>query len=145
MFSLKPHIEFQYFWLRMNDIHQAGPKIDVRLLGYLKFTSTYSVKSWFDSKLHFATNSTWSKISLKEIRLFIIHSEKKKTEHVTMKAILIHALSVESEFLIKNSIFPWKSELAWIWKFLRKSDYFWLFLSARILATLVTKLSLSFL
>ena len=24
-----------------------------------------------------------------------------------------------------NSIFPWTSELAWIWHFLRKLDYFW--------------------
>ena len=75
----------------------------------------------------------------------VIHSESWKTEQVTMKANFIYFCSVESEFVIKNSIFPWTSELAYIWHFLRKLDYFWLFLSTLVLATLVTKLSLSFL
>ena len=37
------------------------------------------------------------------------------------------------------------SKLLWIWHFLRKLDYFWLFLSTLELATLVTIVSLSFL
>ena len=51
-----------------------------------------------------------------------------------MKANFIHTWSVESEFVIKNSIFPWKSELSWIWQFFfRKLDLFWLFLSTLVL------------
>ena len=65
--------------------------------------------------------------------LSVIHSESRKTKQVTMKANFIHTWSVESEFVIKNSIFPWTSELAWIWHFLRKLDYFWLFLSTLVL------------
>ena len=57
--------------------------------------------------------------------LSVIHSESRKTEQVTMKANFMYFWSVESEFVIKNSIFPWTSELAWIWHFLRKLDYFW--------------------
>ena len=54
-----------------------------------------------------------------------VHSESRKTEQVTMKANFIYFWSVKSEFVIINSIFPCTSELAWIWHFLRKLDYFW--------------------
>ena len=46
--------------------------------------------------------------------LSIVHNSSwiKKNEQVTMKAKFMHTWSVESEFVIKNSIFPWTSELA---------------------------------
>ena len=57
--------------------------------------------------------------------LSVIHSESRTPKQVTMKANFIHTWSVESEFVIKNSIFPWTSELVWIWQFLRKFGSFW--------------------
>ena len=50
-----------------------------------------------------------------------------------MKANFIHTWRLESEFGIKNLIFPWTSELAWIWHFFEK---IWFFLIALALATL---------
>ena len=65
--------------------------------------------------------------------LSIIQSESRKTGQVTMKANFIHTWRLESEFGIKNLIFPWTSELAWIWHFFEK---IWFFLITLALATL---------
>ena len=51
--------------------------------------------------------------------------ESRKTKQVTMNANCIYFRGVESEFVTKKSIFPWTSELSWIWHFLRNLDYFW--------------------
>ena len=55
---------------------------------------------------------------------FILNQEKPK-KWQWRHFLYIPIWSVESEFVIKNSIFSWTSELAWIWYFLRKLDYFW--------------------
>ena len=98
---------------------------------------------WKSERLSLPDFTITFSVVFSEHTLSVMHSESRKTEQVTMKANFIYFWSVESEFVIKNSIFPWTSELAWIWHFLRKLDYFWLFLSTLVLATLVTKLSLS--
>ena len=74
-----------------------------------------------------------------------------------MKANSIHTWSVESEFVIKNLIFPWTSELAWIWHFLEQFGSFWALLywqhwlqnwaskNAKFMPTPISKEKLNFL
>ena len=63
-------------------------------------------------QLHFQKINDFYLVMIMDYTLSVIHSESRKTEHVTMKANFIYFSSVESEFVIKNSIFPWTSELA---------------------------------
>ena len=93
----------------------------------------YFVHWWLEKDIWIQLKLESTKKSYLTNTLVVIHSESRKTEQVTMKANFIHTWRLESEFGIKNLIFPWTSELAWIWHFFEK---IWFFLIALALATL---------
>ena len=64
----------------------------------------------FKSKNHIVRNSFW----IKKNRA----SDNEGKFHIFLKCRIWICNK-------KKSIFPWTSELAWIWHFLRKLDYFW--------------------
>ena len=92
-----------------------------------------SIKSFFDtSKLVFELRCLCVFPSLS------VFLKKKKSNGCTYQKTFvtnfIHTWSVESEFVIEKSIFPWTSKLAWIWNFWENwtiFGYFWAVFEAR--------------